>query len=337
VVKAAPVLTVPGFILSKTGLRPDGKPTLQQWREAGQVFFQAGGSLHWWIGDWLNYGERCYGNTYTKAMEMSGFDYQTCADDKWVASRVEFSRRREHLSFAHHRETAGLEAEAQDSILAAAERQGWNRNELRQQVRLYQERKTIPLPPANGCTVYDLRTLIHKGYRFGTIYADPPWQYDNQATRAATDNHYPTMTLEEIAALPIQELAADNAHLHLWTTNSFIFDCPRIMEAWGFEYKSKFTWCKPYFGLGNYWRVATEDMLLGVRGSQPFRDAGLINWLESDRGEHSEKPEAIRRLIERASPGPYLELFGRRPVAGWTVWGNEIDRAEFRNNKRVLA
>ena len=82
VVKAAPVLTVPGFILSKTGLRPDGKPTLQQWREAGQVFFQAGGSLHWWIGDWLNYGERCYGNTYTKAMEMSGFDYQTCADDK---------------------------------------------------------------------------------------------------------------------------------------------------------------------------------------------------------------------------------------------------------------
>ena len=189
--------------------------------------------------------------------------------------------------------------------------------------------KVLPVPPANGCTVDDLQTLIDKGYRFGTIYADPPWQYDNQTTRAPTDNHYVTMTVEEIAALPIKELAADNAHLHLWTTNSFIFECPRNMEAWGFEYRSKFTWCKPCFGLGNYWRIATEDMLLGVRGSQSFRDNGLINWLEIDRGEHSAKPEPIRRLIERASPGPYLELFGRRKVVGWTVWGNEIDRTAF--------
>jgi N6-adenosine-specific RNA methylase IME4 len=165
------------------------------------------------------------------------------------------------------------------------------------------------------------------GRTFGTVYADPPWPYENQGTRGATDNHYPTMSVDAIAALPVASLAADDAHLHLWTTNAFLFEARRILDAWGFEYKSCFVWVKPQMGTGNYWRVSHEFLLLGVRGGISFADQTLMSWGQFKRGRHSAKPEAVRRLIERASPGPRLELFGRRMVDGWTVWGNEIRRA----------
>lgn len=184
-------------------------------------------------------------------------------------------------------------------------------------------------PSDSTCTVDDLQKLIDTNTRFGTIYADPPWQYGNQGTRASTGNHYDGMTVEEIAALPVARLAADNAHLHLWTTNAFLFDCKAIMEAWGFEYKSILVWIKPQMGLGNYWRVSHEILLLGVRGDCPFRDRGQVSWVVEDRTKHSAKPEAVRRKIEAVSPGPYLEMFGRRVAPNWTVWGNQIERTMF--------
>lgn len=188
------------------------------------------------------------------------------------------------------------------------------------------EKEKTPAEPLQK----SLNDLITKGKKFGCIYADPPWQYGNQATRASTDNHYSTMTIDAICELPISQLAADNAHLHLWTTNGFLFECQRLMEKWGFEYKSCFVWVKPQFGIGNYWRVAHEFMLLGVRGSLPFKDKGLRSWEQYDRTAHSAKPPEVRSLIEKASPGPYLELFGRRRVKGWTVWGNQDQGEEFR-------
>jgi hypothetical protein len=126
--------------------------------------------------------------------------------------------------------------------------------------------------PEGGCTVDDLYALAASGERFGTIYADPPWQYDNRASRGAAANHYQTMSLADIAALPVKELAAENAHLHLWTTVAFHRDAYRILEAWGFEFASEFVWTKPTMGTGNYWRLAHEYLLLGVRGSAPFAD-----------------------------------------------------------------
>ncbi len=171
-----------------------------------------------------------------------------------------------------------------------------------------------------------LQDLIASGTTFATIYADPPWKYDNQATRAATDNHYPTMTVDDLCELPIEKLAAPNGHLHLWTTNAFQFEAKQVMEAWGFEYKSTFVWVKPQMGIGNYWRVAHEYLLLGVRGSCTFMDKSLKSWAEIERTEHSAKPEAVREMIERASPAPRLELFARQPVDGWTVWGNQIEQ-----------
>lgn len=179
----------------------------------------------------------------------------------------------------------------------------------------------------SGCTVDDLERLVAAGKRYGAIYADPPWLYGNQGTRAATGNHYSGMTVDEICALPIGSLAADASHLHLWTTNGFLFECPKIFAAWGFEFRSSFIWVKPQIGIGNYWRNSHEFLLTAIRGdAKSFADKSLRSTLECDRGEHSAKPEQVRAMLERASPGPFLELFGRSPAAGWTVWGNQISR-----------
>lgn len=188
------------------------------------------------------------------------------------------------------------------------------------------QREPEPLP-IDGVTTNDLDDL--KDAHYGTIYADPPWQYGNQGTRAAQGNHYGGMSVDDICALPIGRLAQPRSHLHLWTTNAFLFEARRVMEAWGFEYKSCFVWVKPQMGIGNYWRVSHEFMLLGVRGSLPFHDKSLMSWASIPRTKHSAKPEEVREFIQRASPGPYLELFARRPAVGWTVWGNEISREVF--------
>ena len=175
----------------------------------------------------------------------------------------------------------------------------------------------------------DLQILLDQGDRFGCIYADPPWQYKNRSSRGAAENHYSTMSLEDITALPVCRLAADHAHLHLWVPSGFLFDAEKVIEAWGFEYKSSFVWLKERIGMGNYWRVSHEFLLLGVRGNLPFRDRSLRSWQLHRRTTHSTKPDSIRMSIEHASPGPYLELFGRRTCPGWTVFGNQVQRHLF--------
>ena len=180
-----------------------------------------------------------------------------------------------------------------------------------------------PMPQPQTSAVVNLTDLVAGGKKFGTVYADPPWPYENQATRAATANHYHSLSLAEIAALPVHELAASEAHLHLWTTNAFLFDSKALFEAWGFEYKGVLLWVKPQIGIGNYWRVAHEFLLLGVRGSCPFRDRSQRSWFEEKRRAHSEKPDTVRAMIEKVSPASYLELFGRKRVDGWTVWGDQ--------------
>lgn len=171
----------------------------------------------------------------------------------------------------------------------------------------------------------DLDALLASGQKFSTIYADPPWAYGNQGTRAATSNHYSTMSVDDICDLPIKDLKADDAHLHLWTTNAFLFESKRVMEAWGFEYKSMLIWVKPQMGLGNYWRVSHEILLFGISGQCPFLDHSYMSWISCERTRHSKKPEQIRSMIEKVSPPDYLELFGREIIEGWTVWGNEVE------------
>lgn len=322
-------LAFPGH-LSPTGLElPEGLSE-EEWIGIGGKLLSLERSVMWWIGDWWAYGEHRYGARTRLAAEgaFGGYSFQTLRDAGWVARSFETSRRRDVVSWSHHREVSSLPVEEQEQALDAAEAGGWSQKDLRAAVK--QQKNAIgAIPSPTTCTSEDLHEMVRRGEKFGTVYADPPWLYGNQATRAATGNHYGGMTVEEIAALPVSQLVADDAHLHLWTTNAFLFDCRAIMEAWGFTYKSCFVWVKPQMGIGNYWRVSHEFLLFGIRGSAPFRDRGQKSWLECARGKHSAKPEQVRAIIEKASPGAYLELFGRAASQGWTVWGNQIERNLF--------
>jgi N6-adenosine-specific RNA methylase IME4 len=160
---------------------------------------------------------------------------------------------------------------------------------------VYRARKH-PKPSLPGVVRW-LEDLVSQEVQFGTVYADVPWTFDNRATKAAATDHYQTMTIDAIAALPVAKLVAPNAHLHFWTTTNHIWECPAIMHAWGFTPKSQLIWCKP-MGLGNYWRVSHEILLLGVKGHAPFRHHGLKSWLVCSRGEHSSKPEEVRHLMD---------------------------------------
>ena len=161
------------------------------------------------------------------------------------------------------------------------------------------------------------------GRRYRTILADPPWDIHHNG-RWGTASPYPVMSLADIGALRVQALASDDAHLWLWVTNSAIHAGQAVMEAWGFSYRSCLTWIKPRFGLGQYLRTQTEHLLLGVRGRAPIQFRAQGTWFYAPVQEHSRKPEEQYAIIERCSPGPYLELFARRRRPGWDVWGNEV-------------
>jgi N6-adenosine-specific RNA methylase IME4 len=155
----------------------------------------------------------------------------------------------------------------------------------------------------------------------GTIYIDPPWRFTNSPVP------YETMDVEGLRKLPVPMLAAERCHIHVWATGiNNQFAAKEIIEGWNFRIVGDFVWCKPALGGRNYWRQSHEVLLTAVRANRDdrFDDHGLRSWIEAPRGRHSEKPEVVRGLIERASPGPRLELFARKLLPGWFVWGHEI-------------
>lgn len=170
----------------------------------------------------------------------------------------------------------------------------------------------------------------------GTIVADPPWRYGNTSTRAAAQDHYPTMSIEDICNLKVaHQHTGERAHLYLWTTAGHLPQAFDVMAAWGFTYKTYLVWVKPQMGMGNYFRVSTELVLFGVKGELRTSERDIKNYFTEPRGKHSAKPEAFYDMVAKTSPGPYLEMFARcrkadqlicgcsRCRLGWKVWGNE--------------
>ena len=173
--------------------------------------------------------------------------------------------------------------------------------------------------------------------KYATIYADPPWRFQNRTGKVAPEhkrlNRYETMELEDIMALPVAQVAAEKSHLYLWVPNALLPDGLAVMKAWGFEYKGNIIWEKVRKdgepdgrGVGFYFRNVTEILLFGVRGGgnrtlPPARSQ--VNLLRAQKREHSRKPDEFIPLIERCSPGPFLELFARGDREGWAMWGNQ--------------
>lgn len=188
------------------------------------------------------------------------------------------------------------------------------------------------------------------GRRFGTILADPPWQFQNKTGKVAPEHRrlsrYATLTLADICDLPLAEVSAGTAHLYLWVPNALLPEGLAVMRAWGFAYKSNLVWHKVRKdggsdgrGVGFYFRNVTELVLFGVRGKNartlaPGRTQ--VNYLSSRKREHSRKPDEFYPIVEACSPGPYLELFARGVREGWAAWGNQAD-AGYRPTWRTYA
>lgn len=184
----------------------------------------------------------------------------------------------------------------------------------------------------------DLRKFVN-GRRFGAILADPPWQFQNRTGKVAPEHRrlsrYSTMTLEQIQALPVVHAAAPVAHLYLWVPNALLPDGLRVMESWGFQYKSNIVWHKirkdggpDGRGVGFYFRNVTELLLFGIRGKNartlpPGRSQ--VNFIATRKREHSRKPDEQYPLIEECSPGPFLEMFARGGRPNWASWGNQSE------------
>ncbi len=196
------------------------------------------------------------------------------------------------------------------------------------------------ITPAPSDAAIDLISSVGDT-RFGTILADPPWQFQNRTGKVAPEhkrlNRYGTMTLEDICELPVGAIADDPSHLYLWVPNALLPDGLRVMEAWGYRYISNIVWHKVRKdggsdgrGVGFYFRNVTELLLFGVRGKNARTLApgrSQVNLLATRKREHSRKPDEQYKIIEDCSWGPRLELFSRGTRDGWTVWGNQADNS----------
>jgi N6-adenosine-specific RNA methylase IME4 len=192
----------------------------------------------------------------------------------------------------------------------------------------------------HGCKVDDLAALAISGKRFPVIYADPPWPFETWSPAGrdrSPDNHYKTSAIDEIKALPIAPLADEDCVLLLWATMPQLPAALEVIKAWGFTYKTcAFTWVKQnpsgdglHTGMGYWTRSNSELCLLATKGAPTRLTTDVPQIVLAPVGKHSAKPVEVRRRIERLVAGPYLELYGREPVDGWTVWGNEIGRQHF--------
>jgi N6-adenosine-specific RNA methylase IME4 len=194
------------------------------------------------------------------------------------------------------------------------------------------------LEQTQGDAAHDLLER-HGDKGFKTILADPPWQFQNRTGKMAPEHkrlsRYGTMKLEDIMSLPVGQLADDTAHLYLWVPNALLPEGLRVMEAWGFQYKSNVVWHKirkdggpDGRGVGFYFRNVTELVLFGVRGKNARTLAPgrrQVNFLATQKREHSRKPDEFYNIVESCSPGPYLELFARGTREGWSTWGDQAN------------
>lgn len=293
--------------------------TIDEWKELGRGLKQIEGSVQFWIGDWARFGEkRGFTGKYTdpkvydELEEITGLDRKTLYGYKGISESIESSLRRDDLSFSHHKEVASLPKEKQEKFLQLASEKDLSVRELREEIRRDGIKESHPDLPIG---------------KFRIIYADPPWKYSNSMPEYFSEqaNHYQLMSIDEIAAMDIKSLAEDNAVLFLWVTSPILRESFKVIDAWGFEYKSSFVWDKIKHNMGHYNSVRHEFLLICTRGSCTPDNIKLFDSVQSiERTEHSEKPEFFREIIDTLyTHGRKIELFARKKVEGWEVFGNE--------------
>ncbi len=279
----------------------------------GESLQQMERSIMWWVGDWLNYGERRYGEMYAQAVDATGYENGTLRTAKWVAGSFELSMRMDNLTWTHHQIVAALPSDERAALLTKAGRDGWTCADLRREMR-HTSAKAIA-PPAG---------------KFSTIVIDPPWEVEKieryeRPNQARLD--YATMTEDELTDFgeTVDGVAHDDCHLFMWTTHKHFPLALRLLDAWEWKYVLAFVWHKPGgfqpVGLPQY---NCEFCLYARRGAPEFRDTKeLPVCFNAPRGAHSEKPEKFYEMLRRVTAGPRLDMFSRRQIDGFDGWGNE--------------
>jgi N6-adenosine-specific RNA methylase IME4 len=187
---------------------------------------------------------------------------------------------------------------------------------LRQMVIDVPFRPADPLPAPFFSSFEEARSSLPQ---FSCVHVNPNGIPRHSQEVRAFGEESDADTIDMLSKIPIKEITSPNAHLHLWTPDNLLNDACWLITHWGFTLAGSFVWIKPVLGPGPYWRTSHELMLTAVRGELPFKHHSLRSWQQLSPGIDGEKPEEIRRLIEAASPGPYLELFGCQAVPGWVV------------------
>ena len=294
--------------------------SFDDWMHAGEILGQIEGAVLWWMGDWWNafkpeWGERA---ALFDRDDWHGPSYETCRQAGWVCAAFQFDKRLSNLPFNHHLQVAGIPDPAQRSaLLTWAEQHRASTRELRAEIaKRRQQHQIADMSLPSG--------------QFPLLLADPPWRYENPpmgGSNRSIENQYPTRSLDDICALPIVQIAADDALLYMWATAPKLAECLAVIDAWGFTYRTNVVWVKDKIGMGYHARSQHELLLIAKRGELPpplpeDRESSVIF---ADRGRHSEKPVAFYELIERWYPTlPKLELFQREAREGWTGWGNQL-------------
>jgi N6-adenosine-specific RNA methylase IME4 len=315
-----------GFRLLARGIEPVGRPTRDQWTAAAQFAGAVEGSSPYWVGDLLAYAEsrQDWQEKLDQMLADTGLARQTLYNHTYIARHVSPEVRDLAPTFSHAKAVAALEPHQQKRVLKKAREEELTVSQTAKLARMIVRPKVV-----------DGQAVLTGKFR--VIYADPPWTYDNNTpwadgSHTPAEDHYEGMTIGQLVALPVAAHATKDAVLFMWTTNSHLFENPgprEVMEAWGFSYKTNYVWDKVLGRPGHYSYVQHEVLLVGTRGSCT-PDVSILQhdhasiFRERRSGKHSEKPAFARQLVQQLyTHGPYLELFGRKRVDGWSVFGND--------------
>lgn len=315
--------SIGAFEFTMTELIVHGEPTFREYQSVGDFIQRSVKAAEWWFADWLRYGEERsdWKEKVDQAISSTGLSEKRVKNIRAVGA-IDASRRRDTVDFGLHAELTGMEPADQTKWLDRIESHGWNRAELRNEIRAAARTKMIA-------------GQAHLEGMYRVIYADPPWLYGDRGATAdgslgKAERHYPGMTIEELSKLPVQAHALDNSVLFCWVTATMLYENPgprEVIEAWGFRPKTQHVWDKVLGNYGHYSHVTHELLIVATRGSclpdAPTPSPKSVTTIRRSN-EHSEKPEEFRAMIlKQYTTGPYLELFGRKPTKGWSVFGND--------------
>jgi N6-adenosine-specific RNA methylase IME4 len=332
---ATELVSVRGGTVTETALILPDNLSEKRWLEIGEELGKMERSVGWWIGDWYIHGLDNLNATdlIKKNTGWTGPAYQSCVNAANCCRKFPSNRRRLLVPFTHHMEVSSLPFEEADGLLAKAEQAKLETGKLEPARMLRQHVKSRRRAEREEELAEDIELASEElgSQLFGVIVADPPWRFEPRSRETgmdrAADNHYPTMTTEDIEAK--QPPAADDCALFLWATVPMLLEAIDLMGAWGFTYKSNSVWVKPRPGTGYWWRNCHEILLLGIKGSVPAPAPGeqYDSVFQGDLAAHSVKPAAAYEMIEDMFPNAaLLEMYGRGPRYGWEVWGAEAER-----------